>query len=71
MYRRKGTSGQLAIRLSLVALFTHRYLAYGTRLEAYHVRSFSVSQSVLHREVLNTILSAGEEGWREPFKLPL
>ena len=31
--------------------------------------SFSASQSMLHREVLNTALLAGE-GWREPFKLP-
>ena len=26
--------------------------------------TFSVSQSLLHHEVLNTALSAGEEGWR-------
>ena len=32
--------------------------------------TFSVSQSVLQREVLITALSASEEGWREPLKLP-
>ena len=54
----------------IVDNYYYYYTLRGTGLEAYHVRSFSASQSVLHCEVLNTALSAGEGGWREPFNLP-